>query len=441
MKRTLCILLTALLLALFASAVAEPGFTVTPNPPKGIDYSYKYNVVLFKGGETTAFMDKYIYDHLTAPAEDVGDDVYVAIEDLKRIYAPDFAVTAGDDGVTVQHAGLTVVLKPDSAEATVDSNAYTFAHAPKNVDGTLMVPAMELMGVGFGKQTQLVKNANGNYFAVAYGYADLNTALYARGLTLFDEVLAGRKTRGFIYLTYTIPDDPDQKVLPVRLYVPTSYDPEKPMRTILALHGRSVSQNYFWADTQSAIVQYRTLESFAEEYGYIVVTATAYLVEGEYGDVTNIPYMMHPAWTEVDEETKRLRILSEKSPLTALDLVKSLYNVDEEHLYLMGNSMGGKATLFLGNKYADMWNAIAPCGMMVNMKLIGENLYPNLVDMPLLFVEGTEDQYGFDLAVENFNILKTYLNNMQFYAAPGGVHNTGWCIALPKIFEFFNANY
>lgn len=148
--------MTALLLALGACAVAEPAFTVTPNPPKGIDYSYKYNVVLFKGGETIAFMDKYIYDRLTAPAEDVGDDVYVALADLQRIYAPDFAVTSGDDGVTVQHAGLTVVLKPDSAEATVDANAYTFAHAPKSVDGVLMVPAMELMGVGFGKQTQLV---------------------------------------------------------------------------------------------------------------------------------------------------------------------------------------------------------------------------------------------------------------------------------------------
>lgn len=441
MKRTLCILMTALLFALAACAVAEPAFTVTPNPPKGIDYSYKYNVVLFKGGETTAFMDKYIYDRLSAPAEDVGDDVYVALADLQHIYAPDFAVTAGDDGVTVQHAGLTVVLKPDSAEATVDSNAYTFMHAPKNVGGILMVPAMELMGVGFGKQTQLVKNAKGNYFAVAYGYDDLNTSLYRRGLSLFDETLAGRKTRGFIYLTYTIPDDPDQKVLPVRLYVPTSYDPEKPMRTILALHGNSVSQNYFWADTQSAIVQFRTLESFAEEYGYIVVTATAYLVGGGYGNVDGIPFMDQPAWQTLTEEDKRLRVLSEKGPLTALELVRSLYNVDEEHLYLMGNSMGGVGTLFLGNKYADMWDAIAPSGMMVNMKLIGENLYPNLVDMPLLFVEGTEDQYGFDLAVENFNILKTYLNNTQFYAAPGGVHNTGWCIALPKIFEFFNANY
>ena len=40
MKRTLCILMTALLLALAACAAAEPAFTVTPNPPKGINYSY-----------------------------------------------------------------------------------------------------------------------------------------------------------------------------------------------------------------------------------------------------------------------------------------------------------------------------------------------------------------------------------------------------------------
>lgn len=440
MKKPLITLLLACVLAMTCVAAwAEPAFTVTPNPPEGINYSYKYNVVLFKGGETTAFMDKYIYDKLTMPAEDVGDDVYVALEDLKRIYAPDFTVTQTEDGVTVCHAGLTAVLYPDQAEATVDSNAYTFTHAPKTVDGVLMVPALELMGVAFGKQTQVVDNEKGNYFAVAYGYDELNTGLYARGLTLFDETLAGRKTRGFIYLTYTIEDDPDQKVLPVRLYVPTSYDPQTPMRTILVLHGRSVSQNYFWADTQSAIVQYRTLESFAEEYGYIIVTASAYLVDGNYGNVENYPYMVHDEWTQLDEETKRLRILSEKSPMTALELVKSLYNVDEEHLYLMGNSMGGMGTLYLGNKYAEMWDAIAPCGMMVNMELIGENIYPNLVDMPLLFVEGTEDQYGFDLAVKNFKLLAEYLNDTQFYAAPGGVHSTGWCIALPQIFDFFNA--
>ena len=122
MKKPLITLLLACVLAMTCVAAwAELAFTVTPNPPEGINYSYKYNVVLFKGGETTAFMDKYIYDKLTMPAEDVGGDVYVALEDLGRIYTPDFTVTQTEDGVTVCHAGLTAVIHPDQAEATVDS--------------------------------------------------------------------------------------------------------------------------------------------------------------------------------------------------------------------------------------------------------------------------------------------------------------------------------
>ena len=109
--------------------------------------------------------------------------------------------------------------------------------------------------------------------------------------------------------------------------------------------------------------------------------------------VENYPYMVHDTWTDLSDREKKLRILSEKSPMTALEVVKELYNVDAEHTYLMGNSMGGIGTFYLGNKHHEMWDAIAPCGMMFNMELIGEDFLTNLKEMPLLFVEDTEDNY------------------------------------------------
>lgn len=425
-------------LAFCTIAFAEPDFTVTPNPPKGINYSYKFNVVLFKAGESTAFMDKYAHE-LDVPVEQATDDVYVSLEDLRKIYAPDFTVTVDGNSAIINHVGLTTTLNANSADAVVDQHAYTFQNPPKVVDGTWMVPAQELMRVAFAKETSLVENEGGNYYAVAYGTDEIDKSIFGRNLGMFDDMLAGMKKVGFVYMTYTIEDDPDQKILPVRAYIPTTYDPEKPMRTILLLHGRSVNQNYFWADSRPSIVYFRRLETFAEEYGYIIITPTAYRVSGEYGDVINIPYMFHEERIEIDDAERELRVRSEKSALTALELISSLYNVDKEHLYLMGNSMAGKATLYLGNKYADMWDALVPCGMMPNMSLVDEETYANLVDMPLLFVEGTEDTYGFQRAMDNFAILASRLNNAQCYAAAGGQHDTGWCIALPKIFEFLNA--
>ncbi|MBQ6232220.1 MAG: hypothetical protein IJJ80_01800 [Clostridia bacterium] len=431
MKKLIIFLLAAVLLCgAFASAEE---FTVQPNPPKGINYSYKYATLIFKAGESMSWMDKYIH-MMAAPAEAADGDVYVLLDELKAMYAPDFTVEEAADQLTLNHFGLTVTLNPDSADAVIDGHAYTFKNAPKTVDGKVMVPAMELCSVGFGTPAKELGNG---FYAVSYSTAEITGRF---DTNLYNGMIRGKNV-GFVYLTYTIPDDPDQKILPLRLYVPSNYDPEKPMRAIVLLHGNSVSMNYFYPDTQEAIKQYRGIETFAEEYGYILISGTAYLVGGGYGDVDGMPFQDQTEWRNLSEYDKELRMRSEKSVLSLMELAFERYNVDMDHLYLMGNSMGGVGTLFLGNKHADMFDAIVPCAIMPNFSLIDGNPFPNLVDKPILCCVGTEDSYGYDLYLANYKILESYVNDIRFYAAAGGVHNTGWCISLPVIFDFLNAQY
>jgi poly(3-hydroxybutyrate) depolymerase len=58
-------------------------------------------------------------------------------------------------------------------------------------------------------------------------------------------------------------------------------------------------------------------------------------------------------------DNARVRELGEKDVMTVLDMVRKEFNVDERRIYLMGHSMGGSGTLYLGAKHADVWAAIA----------------------------------------------------------------------------------
>src|SRR5262249_61177157 len=51
---------------------------------------------------------------------------------------------------------------------------------------------------------------------------------------------------------------------------------------------------------------------------------------------------------------------AEQDVLYVADLVAKEYNTDPERLYLMGNSTGGGAVWYYGEKYADRWSAISP---------------------------------------------------------------------------------
>jgi predicted peptidase len=86
--------------------------------------------------------------------------------------------------------------------------------------------------------------------------------------------------------------------------------------------------------------------------------------------------------------------LSEKDVLSALEVMRKEFNVDERHTYSMGHSMGGAGTLFLGSKYTSNWAAlacIAPAAFL--MQKDRKEYLGNIKDanIPVMIVQGDKD--------------------------------------------------
>ena len=59
-------------------------------------------------------------------------------------------------------------------------------------------------------------------------------------------------------------------------------------------------------------------------------------------------------------DVAKVREASEKDVMKVLDMVRTEFNVDERRIYLMGHSMGGAGTYYLGSKHGNVWAALAP---------------------------------------------------------------------------------
>ena len=77
------------------------------------------------------------------------------------------------------------------------------------------------------------------------------------------------------------------------------------------------------------------------------------------GDGRSGPGMMGGMSGGGDSSGKDTNALSEKDVMNVLDIVFKEYKIDERRIYLMGHSMGGAGTLYLGTKYPDKWAALA----------------------------------------------------------------------------------
>jgi poly(3-hydroxybutyrate) depolymerase len=131
-----------------------------------------------------------------------------------------------------------------------------------------------------------------------------------------------------------------------------------------------------------------------------------------------------------------LRELSEKDVMNVLDIVRKEFNVDENRIYLMGHSMGGAGTLYLGVKYASIWAAlapVAPAAFGLNPDSLAE-----IKDMPVIFVHGDADEM---VPVANTRrwVEKAKELNMtyEYNEMPGISHGPVINASLPSVYEFF----
>lgn len=218
---------------------------------------------------------------------------------------------------------------------------------------------------------------------------------------------------------------PTNEELSYVLFVSSKVTKDKKNPLIVALHGMGGDGNF--------LVRDRVVD-LAEEGGYIVVGPLGYNVTGWYGSPV-IAMGGRPV------EPPNLAELSEKDVMTVLDMMRKEFNIDDKRTYLMGHSMGGAGTLFLGSKYPANWAAIAsiaPAAFMMQKDCkdyLGKIKDANL---PVMIVQGAKDNVVPTVNTMAWvDAMKEMGMKYEYVEIPDGDHGTVISGGMPNIFKFF----
>ena len=221
--------------------------------------------------------------------------------------------------------------------------------------------------------------------------------------------------------------------LPYSLYVSSKVTKDQKAPLVVTLHGLGATQTIMM--TKAAV-------DLAEEGGYILVSPLGYNTGGWYGSPLltggrgkgkgGAPAPAPPA---------NLSELSEKDVMNVIAMVRKEFNVDDKRMYLMGHSMGGAGTLFLGSKYASMWAAIgaeAPAAFAMNNNR--QEILQKMKDanLPVMLVTGDMDEA---VPVTNTRMWAETMKEMgltyEYVEQPGVTHGPVIQTGLKPIYEFF----
>lgn len=203
---------------------------------------------------------------------------------------------------------------------------------------------------------------------------------------------------------------------------------DKPAPLIVALHGFGGDSNF--------IVRGRLID-LAEEGGYVVIGPMGYNVAGWYGSpvIAMGGQPIKPA---------NLAELSEKDVLNVLEMARHEFNVDPNRTYIMGHSMGGAGALFLGQKYASQWAAvaaIAPAAFMMQPREREILAGMQQAHVPVMITQGDKDTV---VPPTNTRTWAAAMDELkmphEYIEKPGLDHGTIIGDSMPDIFRFFAAH-
>lgn len=167
------------------------------------------------------------------------------------------------------------------------------------------------------------------------------------------------------------------------LYVPASYDGSRETPLVVLLHGLT--------SNPTAVMGYQGLTEQAEKHGMIVVAPFGYNEGGWYGSRGHgNDFGMEAANMFTKGAPDNLGELSELDVLNVMEIVRDEFTIDNDRTYLVGHSMGGAGTLYLGIKYSDQWAALAQMSPAVFGGPRGS--LDNIKKVPILTIQGEKDE-------------------------------------------------
>jgi predicted peptidase len=225
--------------------------------------------------------------------------------------------------------------------------------------------------------------------------------------------------------SYTLPTGEEMKYT---LFVSSKVKPGMPAPLIVALHGYGGDSNF--------IVRDRLID-LAEQGGYVVVGPMGYNFTGWYGS----PVIIIGGGAA---KPANLTELSELDVLNVLAIAQHDFDIDPNRIYLMGHSMGGAGTIFLGQKHSEIWAAaaaIAPAAFLMqpNEKTLLNHFKE--AKLPLMITQGDADNVVPPAGTRTWAAAMDELGmEHEYIEKPGLDHGTIIGPSMDDIFRFFAAH-
>jgi poly(3-hydroxybutyrate) depolymerase len=228
---------------------------------------------------------------------------------------------------------------------------------------------------------------------------------------------------------------PTGQQMPLRVFVPPTWDGKTSMPIILMLHGAGANENTYLDQADGL------LPRLAAQHGYIVVSPIGFSPLGAYGNPLRLPAVFGENAAAVAQRAaitparQRELALSELEVMTALELVTEEYGADRSRTFLAGHSMGSGGVWHLAARYPERWRGVAP----MSGPFVDAATYPfdRIRGLPIFMTEGT----GATPSLEGSRALARHLRAGPFvfdYLEVDGNHGSMVAMVWPRVFAFFN---
>jgi len=220
-----------------------------------------------------------------------------------------------------------------------------------------------------------------------------------------------------------------KKDIDYALYVPNSYDETRALPLVVLLHGLG--------SNPKQVIGYDGVVDEAEKRGYAVVAPYGFNERGWYGSRgkgKEGPFFGNR------KDPDNLGELSEKDVFNVLAIVEKDLRIDPTRRFLMGHSMGGAGSVYLGATRIGMWAGLAPLAPAFGGPM---DLLKQLGDTPVYVVMGDKDKLVPVATVRQWvDEMKRLKTPVTYEEIAGGDHVR--CITqneamIGRVFDFFDA--
>jgi pimeloyl-ACP methyl ester carboxylesterase len=225
--------------------------------------------------------------------------------------------------------------------------------------------------------------------------------------------------------------------LPYTLFVPTTYDASVPMPLVVDLHGLAI--------TPLQQILFDGTTDLAERLGFIVLAPMGYSVTDSWGAARGGGFGRGGAPVETasikpgTNERYSSAELAELDAMTVLALIREHYTIDDDRIYLMGHSMGGMGTYYLGAKYQDIWAALAPISGLGGISDV--EAAESYQSIPMLLMHGDRDSIVPPETSRRAAMLLQAVGAQHIYLEIPGADHEFWIRRgaenMEKVFLFF----